>query len=52
MIEGIKEKASVHEDAKSTAQRTVGQSVKQNWDCSQLKTKKRRKSRWKFNGGR
>ena len=36
MIEGIKEKASLHEDAKSTAQRTVGQSVKQSWDCSQI----------------
>ena len=36
VVAGIKEKASAHEDAKSTAQRTVGQSVKQNWDCSQL----------------
>ena len=26
----------MHEDAESTAQRTVGQSVKQSWDCSQI----------------
>ena len=26
----------MHEDAKSTAQSTVGQSVKQSWDCSQI----------------
>ena len=32
---GIK-KASTHEDDKPTAQRTVGQGVKQNWDCSQV----------------
>ena len=36
VVAGIKEKAGVHEDAKSTAQRTVGQSVKQSWDCSQI----------------
>ena len=36
MVAGIKEKAGAHEDAKTTAQRTVGQSVKQNWDCSQI----------------
>ena len=36
MVAGIKEKASAHDDAKSTAQRTVGQRVKQNWDCSQI----------------
>ena len=36
MAAGIKKKASAHEDAKSTAQRTVGQSVKQSWDCSQI----------------
>ena len=34
VVEGIKVKASADEDAKSTAQRTVGQSVKQSWDCS------------------
>ena len=33
-----REKASAHEDAKSTAQRAAGQSVKQNWDCSQIET--------------
>ena len=36
VVAGIKEKASAHEDAKSTAQRTAGQSVLQNWDCSQI----------------
>ena len=36
MVAGIKEKASAHEDAKSTAHGTAGQSVKQNWDCSQI----------------
>ena len=29
-------KSLTHEDAKPTAQRTVGQSVEQNWDCSQI----------------
>ena len=38
VVAGIKEKAGVHEDAKSTAQRTVGQSVKQSWDCSQIES--------------
>ena len=33
---GIKEKAGMHEGAKSGAQRTVGQSVKQGWDCSKI----------------
>ena len=36
VVECIKRKACAHEDAKSTAQRTVWQSVKQNWDCSQI----------------
>ena len=36
VVAGIKEKASAHEDAKSTAQRTTGQSVQQNWDSSQI----------------
>ena len=36
MVAGIKEEASLHEDTKSTAQRTVGQNVKQSWDCSQI----------------
>ena len=31
-----KEKAGGHEDAKSTAQRTAGQSVKQSCDCLQI----------------
>ena len=34
-VAGIKEKASAH-DAEVTAQRTAGQSVKQNWVCSQV----------------
>ena len=41
VVEGIKVKASAHEGAKSTAQRTVVQSVKRNWDSScQKKSKK------------
>ena len=36
VVVSVKEKASAHEDAKTTAQRTVGQSVKENWDCSQI----------------
>ena len=35
-LAGIKEKASAHDDAKATAQRTAGQRVKQNCDCSQI----------------
>ena len=53
----IKEKAGVHEDAKSTAQRTVGQSVNQSWDCSQIDSQEeeeeeywQRRTRWKCNG--
>ena len=33
---GIEKKARVQVDAKPTAQRTVGQSVKQNWDCLEI----------------
>ena len=36
MVWGIKKKARAQVDAKQTAQRTVWQSVKQNWDCSQV----------------
>ena len=36
VVAGIKEKASAHDDAKANAQRAAGQSVKQNWDCSQV----------------
>ena len=36
VVAGIKEKASAHDDAKATAQRAAGQSVEQNWDCSQI----------------
>ena len=35
VVVGITETTSAHEDVKSTAQRTAGQSVKRNWDCSQ-----------------
>ena len=35
VVAGIKKKASA-QDAKATAQRTAGQRVKQNWDCSQI----------------
>ena len=40
MVPGIKEETSAQEDAKPTAQRTVGQSVKKNWDCSQIKKRR------------
>ena len=36
VVAGIEEKACGHEDAKSTAQKTVGQSVMQCWDCPQI----------------
>ena len=43
VVASIKEVASAQEDAKSIAQRTVGQSVKQDWTAHISKTKKRRK---------
>ena len=46
LVAGIKEKADVHEDAKSTAQRTVGQSVKQSWDCSQIEKEEEEEEVW------
>ena len=36
VVAGIMKKARAQVDAKQTAQRTVGQSVKQNWGCSQI----------------
>ena len=36
VVAGIKEKAMLHLDAKSTAQRTIEQSVRYSWDCSQI----------------
>ena len=36
MVIGIKEKASVHEEARSTAPSRAGQRFKQRWDCSQV----------------
>ena len=41
VVAGIKEKASAHEGAKSTAQRTAVQSVKQNWDCSHIENEEK-----------
>ena len=59
MVAGIKEKAGVHEDAKSTAEWTVGQSAKQSWTARKSSMKKRkkrksgkRKTRWECNGMR
>ena len=36
VVAGIKEMASTQDDAKETAQKTAGQSVKQNWDYLQI----------------
>ena len=36
VVAGIKDKASAHDDAKATAQRTAGQRVKQNWESSEI----------------
>ena len=40
LVAGNKKKASTHDDAKATAQRTAGQRVKQIWDCSQIENEK------------
>ena len=37
VVAGIKKKTRTHEDAKPIVHRTVGQRIKQNWDCSQIK---------------
>ena len=52
VVAGIKEKANGHGDAQSTAQRTVGQSVKQSWECRRGGKRKtgQRETRWTFNG--
>ena len=59
MAAGIEKKASAQEDAKPTAQRTVVQNVKQNWDCSQIENEEeeededwKKETRWKGNGMR
>ena len=44
-LRGMKEKASAHEDAMSTAQRTARQKCQAKLDCSQIITNKRRKRR-------
>ena len=36
VVAGIKEKASALDGDKETTQRTVGQRVMRNWDCSQI----------------
>ena len=36
MVESIKLKAGRYENSKLTSQRTFGQNVKQDWDCSQV----------------
>ena len=46
MVADIKKKASAREDAKSTAQRTVGQSVRQNRDCSQIENEEEEEEDW------
>ena len=43
MVAGVKDKARVHEDAKSTAQRTVGKVSSKVGTARKSKTKKRRK---------
>ena len=40
VVIGIKDKASVHEEARSTAHSRAGQSVKQRCDCSQVENPK------------
>ena len=39
VVAGIKEKVSAHVGVKAIAKRAAGQSVKQNWDCSQIEKK-------------
>ena len=36
MVAGVKEKASAHDDAMATVERTVGQKGRAIWDCSQI----------------
>ena len=40
VVAGIKKKARAHEGAKPTEHRADGQSVKPNWDCSQIENVK------------
>ena len=42
----LRAKAGVHEEAKSIAQRTLGQSVKQSWDCSQIENEEDEDEDW------
>ena len=52
VVAGIKEKASAHEDAKSTTQRTVTHKASSNsWDCSQIEKPKKRRMRKNWRGG-
>ena len=47
MVAVIDEKASTHDDAKAIPQRTTGQSVKQNCDCSQIENEKEEEEDWR-----
>ena len=53
VMESIKEKAGRYVNAKLTSQRTIGQNVKQGWDCSQIGNEEeeeeevvKKKTRW------
>ena len=58
VVAGIKEKPCAHNGVMAIARKAAGQSVKQNWDCSQIENEEdeeendwaRRKTRWKYNG--
>ena len=60
VVTSIKEKAGRYENAKLTSQRTLGQNVKQGWDCSQIVNGRRggrgslarRKPKWFCSGRR
>ena len=41
VVAGIEKKARAQVDIKPTAQRAVGRSVKQSWDCSQIEKRRR-----------
>ena len=45
-VPDIQEKTSAQDDAKATAQRTAGQRVKQNWDCSQIENEEEEEDDW------
>ena len=41
VVTGIKEKTSGHEEVKTTAPKTAGQSLMRSWDCSQIEKRRR-----------